>query len=454
MCFAPQRRALFHHFNFQQCAQHGVLCTFWLPNVLRATTACNFWFLIWPDGSAPAALASLLFDPPELQNIRKTQCFATFLPFHAPASSFFWLFLFSDLLSPSLLFSDSRAPASSFFCLFLFSDFLSSSLLLWLFPPLLFHLSVLSTVWLLDFLRWLCLIRDMTFFVLESALVSCQPRLCYVMMVLVILVPASRAQFVCPLGLFHHSPKDQAEKLIGRSACATSCSPFGRDFSRSGRTWKTPVTTFMWPQFIQEIVIAMKNIGRNIGKASNFGEVGTATEHTAWKFWTVWISIRRDIHYLRARNRTHRSYRVSSREIQWNQSEPKQCNAATHDSIDQARSCTHFVDVTKVCYGVSPFALTISYFHPWPQPLSVTWRKYHSSRFSLQAHLFINQPGFCLRSWNTPGEPLKIQPINTDQACSTTDVFHCTLRNVVLLLFHLPKKGTEKCSALRGRRGH
>ena len=35
----------------------------------------------------------------------KTQCFAIFLHFRAPASSFFWLFLFSDLLSSSLLFS-------------------------------------------------------------------------------------------------------------------------------------------------------------------------------------------------------------------------------------------------------------------------------------------------------------------------------------------------------------
>ena len=86
-----------------------VLCTFWLRNVLRATTACNFSFLIWPAGSAPAALASLLFDPPEPQIIGKTQCFATFLPFRASASSFFWgfllLFLFSSLLFSSLLFS-------------------------------------------------------------------------------------------------------------------------------------------------------------------------------------------------------------------------------------------------------------------------------------------------------------------------------------------------------------
>ena len=56
ICFAPQRRAIFH---------------------------------LSPAGSAPPALASLLFDPPEPQIIGKTPCFATFLPFCAPGSSFF-----------------------------------------------------------------------------------------------------------------------------------------------------------------------------------------------------------------------------------------------------------------------------------------------------------------------------------------------------------------------------
>ena len=123
MCFAPQRRALFRHLNFQKWSDNDVFCTFWLenvlrattectfstsqlpkvvrtpsvfntvyllPNVLRATTACNFSSLISPDVS----LASLLFNPPEPQNHEKTQCFATFLPFRTPASSFFWSFLF------------------------------------------------------------------------------------------------------------------------------------------------------------------------------------------------------------------------------------------------------------------------------------------------------------------------------------------------------------------------
>ena len=101
MCFAPQRRALFRHLNFQKWSEPGVFCTFCLRNVLRATTACTFSSLIWPDASAPAALASLLFDPPEPQIIGKTQWIATFLPFRASASSFFWSFLFW-LFSPLL----------------------------------------------------------------------------------------------------------------------------------------------------------------------------------------------------------------------------------------------------------------------------------------------------------------------------------------------------------------
>ena len=42
MCFAPQRYALFQHLNFQKWSDNGVLCTFSLRNVLRATTACTF----------------------------------------------------------------------------------------------------------------------------------------------------------------------------------------------------------------------------------------------------------------------------------------------------------------------------------------------------------------------------------------------------------------------------
>ena len=138
MCFAPQRRALFRHLNFQKCSDPGVFCRFWIGNVfrattvcffstsqlpkvlrtwcvlyiltwkcvwrhdgvhffdisipnsaptlrclciltwhvLRATTACNFSSLIWPDGSAPAALAILPFDLEKHSGSRLSYLFA------------------------------------------------------------------------------------------------------------------------------------------------------------------------------------------------------------------------------------------------------------------------------------------------------------------------------------------------------------------------------------------
>jgi len=81
MCFAPQRRALFRHRNFQKWSGRQVLLAFSLTNVLRATTACTFPSLIWPDGSAPAALASLLFDPPEPQIVGQNTVFRDFPTF-------------------------------------------------------------------------------------------------------------------------------------------------------------------------------------------------------------------------------------------------------------------------------------------------------------------------------------------------------------------------------------
>ena len=42
MCFALQRRALFLHLNFEKWSGAGVSSTFWLGNLLRATTACTF----------------------------------------------------------------------------------------------------------------------------------------------------------------------------------------------------------------------------------------------------------------------------------------------------------------------------------------------------------------------------------------------------------------------------
>ena len=72
MCFALQRRALFHHLNFQKSSEPGVFCTFWLGNVLRATTR---------------RFSESTFDPPERQIIGKNTGFRDF-----PTCSRTWIF--------------------------------------------------------------------------------------------------------------------------------------------------------------------------------------------------------------------------------------------------------------------------------------------------------------------------------------------------------------------------
>ena len=159
MCFAPKRRALFQHLNFQKWSENGVLCTFWLWNVLRATTACTFstsplpkvvrsWGVLYILTSKCgfyhnsvqffiSHLARLLrthrfseptFRPSRATDHWKTQCFATFLPFCAPGSSFFWLFLLTLSLLWSSLFFSSLLFSSLLFCCLLFSCLLLSSL--------------------------------------------------------------------------------------------------------------------------------------------------------------------------------------------------------------------------------------------------------------------------------------------------------------------------------------
>ena len=139
------------HLKFQKLSEADVLYAFWLRNVLGSHSHMHFFngstfksapnlncsahfdsemsfapqpraifcFLIRSDGSASAALASLLFDPPE-----NAVC-------NCSTFSRTWTFF---LLTLSLLWS-------SYF-------FLS---LVWLVSPLLFHLSILPEVWLLNF---------------------------------------------------------------------------------------------------------------------------------------------------------------------------------------------------------------------------------------------------------------------------------------------------------------
>ena len=135
---------------------------FWFRHVLRATTACIFsssqlpkvlreWSALYVLTSTCASrhngvqvfishlarwLRTRRFSEPTRshKSLEKTQSIATFpfFPiFRKPASSFLWHFLFSSLIFFLLLFSS----------------------LLWLFPPLLFHLPILPEVWLLNLLR-------------------------------------------------------------------------------------------------------------------------------------------------------------------------------------------------------------------------------------------------------------------------------------------------------------
>ena len=106
MCFAPQWRSLFQHLNFQKWSEAEVCFVhFDFDMCLPPQTACNF--SSDSSDSAPAALASLLFDPPEPQTMGKNTVNRLSYLFRAPASSFFPLFLFSDLLPSFLLLADS-----------------------------------------------------------------------------------------------------------------------------------------------------------------------------------------------------------------------------------------------------------------------------------------------------------------------------------------------------------
>ena len=154
MCFAPQRRALFRHLNFQKWSEAGVFCTFWLGNVLRATTACTFltsqlpkvvreWCVLyiftWKCASRHNGVQ---FFISRLTSWLRTRRFSepTFRPSGAtnycdfPTFSRICIFFLLTLSLP--LF---------FLLIFLFSLPLPCSA---------FHLSILSEVWLLNFLRW------------------------------------------------------------------------------------------------------------------------------------------------------------------------------------------------------------------------------------------------------------------------------------------------------------
>ena len=159
MCFAPQRRALFRHRNFQKWSDRGVFCTFSLGNVLRATTACTFstsqlpkvvrtWCVLYILTSKCASRHNgVQFFITHLASWLRTRRFSepTFRP--SGATNHWKNTVFRDF------------PTFSRICIFflLTLSLLHFFLLIFLFslplPCSAFHLSILSEVWLLNFLR-------------------------------------------------------------------------------------------------------------------------------------------------------------------------------------------------------------------------------------------------------------------------------------------------------------
>ena len=166
MCFAPQRRALFGHLNSQKWSEAEVFCAFWLGNVLRATTACAFstsqvpkvvrtpgvlYILTWKCASRHNGVR--FFIAPVASWLR-TRRFSepTFRP--SGATNHWKNTVFRDF--PTFSRICSVCPLTLSLLIFSLLIFLFSVPL----PCSAFHLSILSEVWLLNFLRSLLIIAQ------------------------------------------------------------------------------------------------------------------------------------------------------------------------------------------------------------------------------------------------------------------------------------------------------
>ena len=190
MCFAPQQRPLFQPLNFQECAERGVSCTFWLRNVLPATAAYTFstsklpkvfrnrQFLTPLTWQCALRHNGVHFSTSQLLKVLRSWGVLYILTWKRASLHNCVQFFISHLASwlrirrcSEVTFRPSAPtnqwkntvnrdfPTFSRTCIFFLltfsplwsSHFFSSPL--WLFPPLLFHLATLSEVWLLNFLR-------------------------------------------------------------------------------------------------------------------------------------------------------------------------------------------------------------------------------------------------------------------------------------------------------------
>ena len=191
MCFAPQRRTLFRHLNFQKWSEPLVFLTFWLRNVLRATTAALFRHRNFQKWSGPGvfctfwlrnvlrAATACTFSTSQVPKVVRTWCVLYILSWKCALRTNGVQFFISHLASwlrtrrfSEPTFRPSGAtnhwkntvfrdfPTFSRICIFflLSLSLLLFSLLIFLFslplPYFAFHLPILSEVWLPNFLRW------------------------------------------------------------------------------------------------------------------------------------------------------------------------------------------------------------------------------------------------------------------------------------------------------------
>ena len=97
--------------NYSVCDKPTNTNRLWLGNVLRATTAWTFSSIIWPDGSAPIALAS--HKSLEKHSVSWLSYLFSHLHLLSPDS---FSFNFPDLLSSTLLFSLPLPISALFIC--------------------------------------------------------------------------------------------------------------------------------------------------------------------------------------------------------------------------------------------------------------------------------------------------------------------------------------------------
>ena len=160
MCFASQRSALFRHLNFQKRSETVSFYQLWLGNVLGATMAytcstsqlrkvlrtCSVFSFF--TSKCSSRHNGVQFFISHLTTWLRTRRFSepTFRPSGATNH---WTNTvnrdFPTFSRTCLFFLLILSPLWSSHCF---------SSPLWLFPPLLFHLSIFSEVWLLNFLGW------------------------------------------------------------------------------------------------------------------------------------------------------------------------------------------------------------------------------------------------------------------------------------------------------------